>query len=327
MPKSRNKQIALSETPFYHLTYRCVRRAFLCGDVDGVNFEHRREWLVDRLRLLSAMFAIDVASYAIMTNHYHVLVRVDLQKAATWSVQEIIEHWSILFQIPDCIKLYLAGHLTLDDDIQCANKMIEVYRERLSNISWIMRCLNEHIARLANAEDKCTGRFWEGRFKSQAVLDEKSLINTMVYIDLNPIRADLAKTPETSEYSSIAERISALNLSTDLKCAFHGKLLPFMGGEGFADSPQIPFHLIDYVELVDWTGRQIRPQKLGSISEHEPAILARLGIEKCNWIQNCKTLEEEFHLVIGPASAIERFCRTIGQKWLQGIHKCRRCFG
>ncbi len=93
MPKPRNKQIALSETPFYHLTYRCVRRSFLCGEIDGCNFEHRREWIVERLKLLTNMFAIDVASYAIMMNHYHILVRVDVAKAATWSVAEIFERW------------------------------------------------------------------------------------------------------------------------------------------------------------------------------------------------------------------------------------------
>ena len=58
MPKPRNKQIALSETPFYHLTYRCVRRSFLCGEIDGCNFEHRREWIVERLKLLTEILAV-----------------------------------------------------------------------------------------------------------------------------------------------------------------------------------------------------------------------------------------------------------------------------
>jgi len=327
MPRPRNKQIALSETPFYHLTYRCVRRSFLCGELDGVNFEHRREWIVERLRLLTSMFAIDIASYAIMMNHYHVLVRVNVEKAAAWSAAEIFELWGILFQVPDLMKLYLAGHLIQDDDIQAAENMIEIYRERLTSISWFMRCLNEHIARLANFEDKCSGRFWEGRFKSQAILDEAALINTMVYIDLNPIRAKIAETPESSAYTSIAERLAPRNLASDVTCAFHGKLMPFMDGKELASEPCIPMHLTDYIELVDWTGRQIRPDKRGAISDDAPPILARLGIEQGNWLQNCQKLEEDFRHVIGPVAAIDKFCQAIGQKWLQGIHSCRRCFG
>ncbi len=327
MPKPRNKQIALSETPFYHLTYRCVRRSFLCGELDGVNFEHRREWIVERLRLLTTMFAIDVASYAVMMNHYHVLVRVNVEKAGMWSAEEIVEHWSILFQVPDLIKQYLAGHLIELDDIQAAENMIEIYRERLTSISWFMRCLNEHIARLANFEDKCSGRFWEGRFKSQAILDEKALINTMAYIDLNPIRAKIAETPESSVYTSIFERIAERNLVSDVKGAFHGQLMPFLDSKCVANEPYIPMHLTDYLELLDWTGRQIRPDKRGAISENVPPILARLGIEQGNWLQNCQKLEEDFRRVIGTAAAIEKFCQAIGQKWLQGIHRCRRCFG
>jgi hypothetical protein len=327
MPRPRNKQIALSETPFYHLTYRCVRRSFLCGELDGVNFEHRREWIVERLKLLAGMFAIDVPAYAIMMNHYHVLVRVNLEKSAAWTASDIFEHWNVLFQTPDLIKQYLAGNLFEDEDIQAAENMVEMYRERLTSISWFMRCLNEHIARLANFEDKCSGRFWEGRFKSQAILDEAALINTMVYIDLNPIRAKIAETPESSAYTSIAERIAERNLASDVKCAFHGKLMPFMNGKAIQNKPHIPMHLTDYIELVDWTGRQIRPDKRGAISENAPPILARLGIEQGNWLQNCQKLEEDFRQVIGSVAAIEKFCKAVGQRWLQGIHSCRRCFG
>jgi hypothetical protein len=205
--------------------------------------------------------------------------------------------------------------------------MIEISRERLTSISWFMRCLNEHIARQANFEDKCSGRFWEGRFKSQAILDEKALINSMVYIDLNPIRSAIAETPESSKYTSIAERIAERNLTIDVRCAFHGKLIPFLDGKGIKDTSHISMHLNDYIELVDWTGRQIRPDKRGAISENVPPILARLAIEQGNWLRNCQKFETDFHQVVGTVAAIEKFCLAIGQKWLQGIHNCRRCFG
>jgi hypothetical protein len=103
--------------------------------------------------------------------------------------------------------------------------------------------------------------------------------------------------------------------------------MPFLDGKGIQGAPQIPMHLTDYIELVDWTGRQIRPDKRGAISDSAPPILARLGIEQGNWLQNCQKLEEDFRHVIGPVAAIDKFCQAIGQKWLQGIHHCRRSFG
>jgi len=323
MPKPRNQQICIAETPYYHLVSRCVRRAFLCGCSETYNFEHRRDWILDRLTTLTQMFAIDIAAFALMSNHYHLVVRVDTAKAASWSAKEITDRWQMLFHLPVLVERYLSGHSSGEAENKVTETIIENWRARLCNISWFMRCLNEHIARLANFEDNCTGRFWEGRFKSQALLDIKAVLTGMVYVDLNPIRAQIAETPEASDYTSIQQR-----LGKAMHCAFHGELLPFAGNSHQDNAQQhIPYSLIDYIELVDWTGRQIREDKRGAIHAVEPSILARLGISQDCWVQNCQQLETIFHQVIGPLSSLKQFCQKLGQRWLHGQTACRRSFG
>jgi hypothetical protein len=149
----------------------------------------------------------------------------------------------------------------------------EVYRQRLTDISWFMRILNEGIARKANEEDNCTGRFWEGRFKSQALLDDAAIIACMAYVDLNPVRAKIASTPEKSSYTSIQRRI---------KAAIQGKqpsnLLNFVGNAHKDKTKGLLFNFNEYIELIEVTGRCIRADKCGYIEENQPEILTRLNI-------------------------------------------------
>ena len=223
MTIARSQQIDLSITPYYHCVNRCVRRAFLCGEdsITGANYEHRREWIADKIKSLAEVFAIDVAAYAVMSNHYHVVLHVDQSGAEAWNSFEVIERWGELFSYPVMISRFLKGECSTSAELKVVDEIVETWRTRLHDISWFMRLLNEYIARESNKEDKVTGRFWEGRFKSQALLDEQALITCMAYVDLNPIRADMAKTPETSDFTSIQERIHQAMKNTT------GSLLPF----------------------------------------------------------------------------------------------------
>jgi len=148
-----------------------------------------------------------------------------------------------------------------------------------------MRNLNEYVARKANKEDKCTGRFWEARFKSQALLDEAAIVSCMAYVDLNPIRAAIAKNLKTSDLTSIQARINAIGPHTKSKPAPTPKLMSFIENERDNDHSQtaLPFNLKDYIELVDWTGRAIRDDKRDFISTTEPKILDTLGLTTEDW--------------------------------------------
>ncbi len=209
MTRARRELIALESTPYYHCISRCVRRAFLCGEdsLTGNNYEHRKIWVTDRLRELAGLFAIDICAYAVMSNHYHLVLRIDRRKAESWDDHMVIDRWAVLFKPPLLVLNYQKGLSQSDAEIRAARELVWKWRERLTDISWFMRCLNEHLARRPNEEDCCRGRFWEGRFKSQALLDEAAVLTCMSYVDLNPVRARLAETPETSEFTSIQQRI------------------------------------------------------------------------------------------------------------------------
>ncbi|AHK80090.1 hypothetical protein M911_14085 [Ectothiorhodospira haloalkaliphila] len=212
MTQPRASQICLEDTPWYHVVSRCVRRAFLCGrdSVTGNDYEHRRGWIEERALGLASVFAIDVAAYAVMSNHYHLVLRVDAQRSRRWDDREVLSRWTRLFSGPEVVQRYLSeARETLSAaEVASAEAYADEYRGRLHDLSWFMRVLNESIARRANAEDKVRGRFWEGRFKSQALLDEQALLAAMSYVDLNPIRAGVCEGLEDSMHTSIARRLS-----------------------------------------------------------------------------------------------------------------------
>ena len=216
MPRPRSEIVNVDETPWYHVVGRCVRRAFLCG-VDpctGRNHDHRRDWVQERILQLSSVFAIDVAAFAVMSNHYHIVLRIDADMAKAWSWVDVAWRWTQLYAGTDLVRSYLKKPDSFETMIEAEKKeleeQIEIYRERLWDLSWYMRVLNESIARKANEEDDVTGHFWEGRFKSQALLDEAAILTVMAYVDLNPIRAGIANGLLDSKYTSVAMRLQEL---------------------------------------------------------------------------------------------------------------------
>ena len=330
MPTPRHQQISLSDTPYYHCISRCVRRAFLCGTDVSTNkdYNHRKQWIVERLALLSKTFAIDVCAYAIMSNHTHTVLKINESLAQSWSDETVMHRWAQLFSMPVLVERYLNGDCHSDAEQDKARETIKLFRNRLMDISWFMRCLNEHIARKANAEDKCTGRFWEGRFKSQALLDEQAILSCMVYVDLNPIRAAICDTLEASEHTSVQQRIKQITTTKKTTAPQQTrpaiKLSPFIASS--LKENGIAFALNDYLELVDWTGRIMREDKRGYIKSSTPGILNKLQLNEQTWIETVQGFSKGFHDFVGPEAQLKSLCKKQKKHWVRGINLCRKLF-
>jgi hypothetical protein len=282
-------------------------------------------------------------------------MHVDQKRSLEWDDEEVVERWKRLFRGVLLVDRYMAGQCGTDAEADKALEVIGQWRERLSDISWYMRCLNEHIARQANREDGCKGRFWEGRFKSQALLEEKALLACMAYVDLNPIRAGLSETLEGSDYTSIQERILAsvqgreggpeagesparpfppepvpsvsIESGTERENGESAvPAAPLVKFNGSTEEPEssLPFHFSDYLELVDWTGRAIREDKLGFIPADVPPILTRLGVEAESWIETVRHFRRHFYDYVGSGDILAQHGRALGRHWLRGVGACRR---
>ena len=330
MPRPRSTLVSLDATPYYHCTSRCVRRAFLCGEdpLSGRSFEHRRQWIEDRLLVLAGIFAIDIAAYAVMSNHYHVILHVDREHGLAWSDAEVIERWHQLFKGSLLSQHFSQGESLDQAEQQALEHEAAKWRERLVSISWFMRCLNEPIAREANREDNVTGRFWEGRYTSQALLDDKALVACMVYVDLNPIRACMATSPQASRHTSIQQRIAtARHTQWPNLIEQQSELLLRFAGNPRENMPTgLPFRLTDYFELVDWTGRILRDDRKGAIPKEVPAILQRLQLDTRHWCYLARHFEHPFKRLVGAAHQMRSVCEALGQRWVQGISQCERLF-
>jgi hypothetical protein len=203
-------------------------------------------------------------------------------------------------------------------------------RERLGDLSWVMRSLNETLARRANKEDNCKGRFWEGRFKSQRLCDAGAVMACMAYVDLNPVRAGLAETPETSEFTSVRERFEG-------ECAVRSESAKVQheesGSKTAVSQPAAAWltpveeivadeefgrwgvSLAEYLELVDVTGRMINEGKRGAIPSHLAPMLTRLDLRAETWVGSVDGYRSMFQRIAGKREKLVKLAKEAGRKW------------
>lgn len=318
MTTARSQLICPDITPYYHCVSRCVRRSYLCGkdQISGQSYEHRREWVEQRLLRLASIYCIRICSYAVMSNHYHLVVYIDTNAAESLSDEEVIARWGTEHELPGIMKRFVGGESSGQPDSDKCQTLIQTWRTRLSSVSWFMKELNFTIAVQANKEDQCTGHFWEGRFKSQALLDEKAVLAAMAYVDLNPVRAKQAETPEQSLHTSVRLRIKKLKHS-NINAA---PLADFVGYKNPGRTHGLPFRLIDYLQLLDWLGRQVREDKCGRIAKHQPEILQRLSLSAKECIRLCTRLETRSRVWIGETHNLRLAKVKLRRKRMIGIH-------
>jgi REP element-mobilizing transposase RayT len=329
MTYARKNLVSLNDTPYYHVVARCVRRAWLWGfdEYAGRDYSHRKEWVLERLAQLASIFTIDICAYAVMSNHYHLVVHINQSQAKALSKEQVFERWTQLFRAPPLIERWRNG-TALEAERHMAEIILEKWRARLCDLSWFMKCLNEHLARRANIEDNCDGRFWSGRFRSQALLDEAGLLTAMAYVDLNPVRAGIASTPEESEHTSICDRIRRLRpIQAEESAAMVPVDVPL---QPFADERRglsgIPYRFQDYLALVDWTGRAIRDDKRGHIDQRLPPIIERLNIDPDAWQRAMQPQGNVFGRAMGRLTHLHLHAKTLGQSWVKGLRKAEQLY-
>jgi hypothetical protein len=361
----RYTQIDIEATPYYHCISRCVRRAFLCGRdrVTGQCFDHRKGWIVEKLAELTDVFSVQICAYAVLSNHFHLVLHVDPARARGSSDSEVVERYGKLF--PAAAALWHELPPSVAADRVC------LWRARLYDVSWFMRCLNESIARRANVEDGCKGRFWEGRFRSQALLDTDGLLTCMSYVDLNPIRANLAASLEESDFTSIQQRLrlpaaagsergpttdtaerTGAGEPTDLGNAAppagetprgeedegrdsqgdgaprRPELVAFLApGVSIAEEDALPLTLGDYVELLEATGAAARgPEPDTVLPEGIVRTLRRVGINSEYWLRAVREYRRRFFSMVGSVHAIDVYCTRTDREQAKGRDWAGRVF-
>lgn len=327
MPTARKHSVIPGQPGFFHCISRCVRRAWLCGTdpVSGNNFDHRRDWMIERMKLLTQCFAMDIYAYALMENHYHLVLYIDPERVDSWSDDLVVKKWKTLWnwRNPDKPPVIPKG---------VPKQTIQEWRNRPGDISWVMRLLNEPMARIANAEDDTKGHFWESRFRCKPILDDRGLVTCMVYADLNPIKAGIALTPEQSEYTSIQQRIreaakySPENYETAETSARvvqtkSTKLRPVVSAEPTL-APTICLSFDDYFELVESTAMSIRLNE--KVSNYRALYL--LGIKPSGWIRGITQFTSLFRTAAGADTAFTEFMHKTGRTRRQDLTSRRLLF-
>ncbi len=344
--RARRKLARRRRVGVYHCWNRCVRRAFLCGKdpFTGKDFSHRRDWILKREEQLARLFAIEVEFHAELSNHLHLILRTRPDIARRWSREEVARRWLTITRLAKCMSDGMPQPSTEKiEELVKDKKRIRKIRRRLSKVSWFMAILSENIARRANDEDECSGRFWGTRYRCRECTDVNSILLCGIYVDLNPIKAGEATSPQTARYTSAYQRMHSQSqrkngknrpdgwlgeltwqddTSTDEAIAFSSRT-----GRRASDKGLIPISLEDYLKLLNWSARQLRAGQRTTIPGDLESVLDHLSINEEAWLDTLESYEDAFCHVVGSPAEIRKAAERMGRRCLKGTSAGKRIFG
>lgn len=337
---ARAEVFAPDEIACVHVMNRVVRRCFLMGtdSVSGKNYDHRKAWFELELRRLAVGFGIDLIGFAILSNHFHLILRSRPDVVATWDDSVVVRRW--LGLCPARRKKDGSAAPPSDAELKSIvsdHERVSEIRSRLSDISWWMRLLCQRIAQRANREDQEQGKFWQSRYRAVRLVDEEALLACSAYVDLNPIRAALAETIEASDHTSAQRRAQALRRNQgkpSQKMAGTGKSYmptvsnaeasdeflapveidearddlgprPNLLGIRCSDKGILPMPTAAYLELLDWTARKLRNGKPGSTPRSATPVFERLKIKREMWFELVTQFGRLFSSVAGRPCCVD----------------------
>jgi hypothetical protein len=365
---ARVEVFAPDEVAIVHVMNRVVRRCFLLGidPVTGKNFDHRKVWIEDQLGALAANFGIDLLGFAILSNHFHLILRSRPDAVKEWDDSEIARRWLMLCPVRKTADgLPEEPHEMELNTIRNDPEKLAQIRARLSDIAWWMRLLCQHIAVRANREDGEVGRFFQSRYRAVRLLDEQAILACSAYVDLNPIRGAMADTLEHSDFTSVQRRIQSLAHPTDpperdvrsqnavpvsdstqiprnttaankerpqATCSAkrpadrflspltlderHGELGAVLNRDGCraSDKGFLPLSTAGYLQLLDWTARQLSPGKAGVTPAMALPIFERLSLDPKIWCDLVGEFGRLFCNVAGSPQTIDATSSRVSQQ-------------
>jgi REP element-mobilizing transposase RayT len=307
MATARRKIVTPDIPSAYFITCRCNYAAELFGETTP----YRKGWVEDEIFRLINIMAIDLFAHSVLSNHYHILIKIRPDIVKRWSAEEVAKRYFAL--CPSSRKKRPKGVKKSDPPTQkeinwfvFASGKLKRARKRLSCVSFFMQRLNHRISCLVHADEGVKGRLWESRFHSRRVVDAVSFLRMMIYIDINLLRAGMVRKLEDSRHTSIRYRIEKFLNRCPPEHETRAALLANLQGVSMGD----------YLKLVDVSARRITPHKY-SVPESEPSIEDRLGISGEQWERFVVADSLQFRgTVIGTEESMAAEAKRRGLKWI-----------
>lgn len=332
----------------YHCFNRIVRRSHLCGfdPHTGNDYSHRRQWFYQRLRHYAQYFAIDVLAYAILSNHFHLVLRNRPDQVEAMDDREVVVAWLMICpqsgKQPDG-SVEPPTEPEIRSELNKPDRVPEL-RKRLSNPSWLIRQVSQYMGIRCNAEDEMRGHFWESRYGMTRLLDEAAILACLAYVDLNPIRSHLVDSLEAYRHVSIGERLRtlddeaidtsswlapiALHRETNGKAVTVANRVSREGVEKAIETQSqeplgcLPIRLEQYAELLRWLAGDKSPaERDAGVDEQETnsaTALAQLGLDPTEFFDLVHNFRKRFFTAAGDSDSLRREAARRGKRRLNG---------